>query len=489
MGMNSINVNQRPYYVNQNQIKKREDDEKSAAQTRREEDVNENSRSKGQQYAEEARQDNRPASKPMGYTPYTPAYSASTLSAQPVVQTPPSQAAGQQAGGKISPNINIAQVLKDFKNTAAAIGTPADLNEEVNGYLSLIEKQVTKDNPNTRLVKSNLKNASTILDKYISETLNKESKVVENWVDALFLQQIDFKYNENDVNAQFLVKFPEGVAKAEDKKAEETPQAQTPETPPAKPGIPQDKELKSAFIQAKKLAYADKPAAAIQAFQTALERAREVGDTDTESKIFFEVGQIYDDHDQFNRALISYNKAIEASQDTNVKTKAHFSMGQIYDDVNYVTPALDHYFNSISYGGEAENLVAQSTALAKVGNIYTDMFEEAFDYYSIAGDLAEQTDNSKIKGYVSSSLAGAYQRFGEPQEALRSYSNAVKHYNESNSPSKAAQNYLNAADIMLEFNNQEKARGLLKKAQVLAGKSSDEYLLNQVEAKLLQVKS
>lgn len=34
--------------------------------------------------------------------------------------------------------------LKILKNTAAAIGTPDDLKEEVNGYLTLIEAQVKK---------------------------------------------------------------------------------------------------------------------------------------------------------------------------------------------------------------------------------------------------------------------------------------------------------------------------------------------------------
>ena len=115
------------------------------------------------------------------------------------------------AAGRNS-SINIAQILKDFRNTAIAIGTPDDLNEEVESYLSLIEKQVTKDNPNIKRLKTDLKSASSILDEYISKTLNKDSKVVENWVDALFLQDIDFKYNENDINPQFLVKFPEGSA-------------------------------------------------------------------------------------------------------------------------------------------------------------------------------------------------------------------------------------------------------------------------------------
>ena len=44
----------------------------------------------------------------------------------------------------------------------------------------------------------------TILDRHISETLNKESKVVENWVGTLFFTKVDFKYNEDDINEKFL---------------------------------------------------------------------------------------------------------------------------------------------------------------------------------------------------------------------------------------------------------------------------------------------
>ena len=188
----------------------------------------------------------------------------------------------KQSSQARSSNINIAQILKDFKNTAVAIATPDDLMEEVDGYLSLIDTQVKKDNPNVKLIKSNLKNASSILDAFISKTLDKDSKVVENWVDALFLQQIDFKYNEDDINPQFLVKFPEGSTERAQKAeqtapAEETPAAavsetieepipegteEVPQTPAVK--VPQDKELKSLFIKSKKLAYANEPQKAIR---------------------------------------------------------------------------------------------------------------------------------------------------------------------------------------------------------------------------------
>ena len=486
---------QRPYLAKdaKSLVKKKQDNENMPS-TQREEQANENSKSKGLQYIEK--------------DSYTPAYQEkeqqvdwrqmrSQIQAQVrhnVNDTEADQIAPTKDLSGKNPVINIAQIIKDFRNTTSAIGTPDNLKEEVEGYLALVEKQVTKDNPNTKLVKSNLKNASSILDAYISETLNKDSKVVENWVDALFLQQINFKYNENEINPQFLVKFPEGST-SEEAKTKEKDTVQDTITEPIQKEIeteskvvafiPQDKELKSLFIQSKKLAYAHEPEKAIMNFRKALERADEVGDVETKSKIFYEVGKIYDDHSFFAEALKSYNQSIQNTKDNNVKTKAHYSMAQIYDDVNQIKPALDHYFNSISFAGEAENLAAQSTSLTKIGNIYTDMYDtEAINYYSIADDLASQTANNRVKGFVSASFGSAYETFGESKKALKLYSDAVKHYVDAESPLKVAQNYTKAADIMVEFSNVSKAKGLLSKAQNYARQTDDINLMNEINEKL-----
>ena len=497
---------QRPYLNKDGRslVKRKQDEEQNASSAaQREERADENSKSKGLQYVEQRKpsyayqQLNNNGEqvdwRQMRSQIQSQAQARNVRTAtQTNVQT--QEIAPTKTLSGRSTVINIAQILKDFRNTAAAIGTPDDLKEEVNGYLSLIESQVKKNNPNTKLIKSNLKNASSILDGYISETLNKDSKVVENWVDALFLQQINFKYNEDDINPQFLVKFPEGSVQKEEKAENKTSVHDTVKEPVQQEIetnakvvslVPQDKELKSLFIQSKKLAYANQPEKAIEAFQKALQRADEVGDTETKSKIYYEVGRIYDDHDYYAQALTSYNQSLQNTTDNNVKTKAHYSMAQIYDDVNQIEPALDHYFNSISFAGEAENLAAQSTSLTKMGNIFTDMYEdEAIEYYSIADDLASQTDNSKVKGFVLSSMGDAYEKFGDSQKALKSYSKAVKHYADAESPLKTAQYYTKAADIMVEHSNVSKAIGLLSKAQTYARQTDDVNLMNEISQKL-----
>ncbi len=499
MGLNLSSIYQRPYVLKDGRdlVKKRQDEEssKTASQTRREEESLQNSRSRGLQYVENNQDGFVRNANPLEAQLWQKEIYQNALANQAVQTVNPKYS-------RANSSINIAQILKDFRNTAAAIGTPDDLNEEVDGYLELIERQVTKDNPNTRLIKSNLKNASTILDGYISATLEKESKVVENWVDALFLQNIDFNYNEEDINPQFLVKFPEGSAERINKSKSAGSATEnvsgTEETPPeeklyarnieTKVYIPEDSELKSLFLQSKKLAYANEPGKAIENYRKALDRADIVGDTETKSKIFYEIGKIYDDYNYPAQALTSYNKSIENTSDNNVKTKAHYSMAQIYDDVNQIKPALDHYFISAAYGGESENLAAQSTSLARMGNIFSDMYEdEAFDYLNTAKDIASETDNSKVKGFVFASLGRAYERFGEPQEALKSYSDAVRNYTDASSPLKTAQNYLSAADIMIDFNSSNKARGLLTKAKQYASNTNDETLLEEIDDRLMKL--
>ena len=493
---------QRPYLNRDtsNLVKKKQDEENTSS-ARGQEQSNSDAKSKGLQYTE-----NNTAAKPYGYQEeqqvdwrqmrsqiQAQAKNSQNISQGSVNQT--SLNPTKDLSGKSSV-INIAQIIKDFKNTTAAIGTPDDLKEEVNGYLTLVTTQTKKDNPNIKLVKSNLKNASSILDGYISQTLNKDSKVVENWIDALFLQQVDFKYDEEVINPQFLVKFPEGSTQEEPKTETKTSIDEPNQTPVQKeiqtnpkqnsiPLIPQDKELKSLFIQSKKFVYGKQPEKAIDTFKLALQRADEVGDVETKSKIFYEVGRIYDDFSYFPEALKSYNDAIKHTTDNNVKTKAHYSMAQIYDDVNEIQPALDHYFNSIAFAGEADNIVAQSTSLTKMGNIYTDMYDnQSMNYYSVADDLAAQTNNSNLKGFVSSSIGEAYTTFGDSQKALKSYSQAVKHYTDASSPLKTAQNYEKAADIMVEYSNISKAKGLLTKAQNYAQQTDNINLINEISDKL-----
>ena len=420
--------------------------------------------------------------------------------------------------------VNIAQIIKDFRNTIKAIATPPEIEEQVNHYLQIVEQQVREQNPQVNLIQSNLKIAASLLDKYISETLNKDSKVVQNWLDALFLQKINYSYDEAEINPNFLVKFPdsreskENNAPVEEKQdiqeinSEDTVNSinnsqeiqiepeeltleeefsQAKETISKKPNItviPQDTKLKSLFVEARKQAFANNPQRAMQIFKEAFTRASELNDNETQSRICLEIGKIYDDNDHFVQALNSYNKSLQYTTDVNVKSRAHFSMAQIYDDVNEVEPALKHYMTSISYAGKSDDLIGQSDSLTRMANIFTDKYDEgAFEYYDVARKLVEQTTDNSMKGFVLSNTADACVQFKKNDKALKYYAEAVKNYELSNSIEEVATNYKSAAELMINFNSPNKAKSLLKKALVNAVKTKNEDLVAEINTLLASV--
>lgn len=444
-------------------------------------------------------------------------YQAAQAGYQPIGQTPVQPQQPQRSN-----KVNIAQIIKDFRNTIKAIATPADIEEQVNHYLQIVEQQVREPHPQVNLIQSNLKIAASMLDKYISETLNKDSKVVQNWLDALFLQRINYSYDEAEVNPNFLVKFPENREEKKPAPQQQTEQTPAPEPEPVvqeaheeiieiepeelnleeefiqakqtiskKPNItiiPQDTKLKSLFVEAKKQAFSNNPQRAMQIFKEAFARASELNDNETQSRICLEIGKIYDDNDHFVQALNSYNKSLQYTTDVNVKSRAHFSMAQIYDDVNEVGPALNHYMTSISYAGKSDDLIGQSDSLTRMANIFTDKYDEnAFDYYDVARKLIEQTTDNSMKGYVLSNTADACVQFKKKDKALKYYAEAVKNYELSNSPEEIAQNYKAAAELMISFNSPNKAKSLLKKALVNAVKTKNEDLIAEVNAMLASV--
>lgn len=443
--------------------------------------------------------------------------------------------------------VNIAQVIKDFRGTIAAIGTPNCLVDEIEDYLTKVIDHTKGEAPSINFVQTNLLNAAVILDKYISDTLEKESRVVQNWLDALFLQRINYSYNDTEINEDFLVKFPKDEQTPQEKAAvEEIPteepvvqqeipdyepivqepvqQVQQPvrQTVPIRPAqqqvvqpmaqpqrvvqrvvetpqnvpvqkpkltiIPEDNELKSLFIQAKKHAYSNNPAKAMNILEKALVRAEAVKDEDAQSKICYEMGKIYDDNNYLAQALNNYNRSLQVTTDTGMKTKAHYSMAKIYDDVNQLDSAVQHYMNSVSYAGKEDNLSSQSKSLTNIGNIYTDKYNpDAFVFYDEADILVTQTDDSEMKGYVSSNTAGAFNKFNLPEKALQCYASAVKSYADAKQNDNVAENYKAAGELMYDLKHPAKAKTLLRKALAHTDKYRDVELINEINDLLEEI--
>ena len=375
----------------------------------------------------------------------------------------------QNAVNYLGNEINIAQILVDFKNTTNAIGAKQEVMEEVFTYLALVEHQAKKDNPDVLIIKSNLKNAAKILDAYITETLKKQSNVVESWIDALFLQKINFKFAQTET-PEVKEEKPTITNLVQETKTE-APQKQEQEEEDKIINnngvyIPKDKELKKMFIRSKKFASIDDIHKALELFNSTLQYAKEVGDVQTQALIHFETGRIFDKSNDVVGALDNYQQAAVLSKDNNIKARAHISMAQIYDDFVKFEPAVDHYCAAVSFAGEADNLNLQTKALADLADIHSERYDRdnSFMFMDLAGIAARETKNKKFIGSTLSRCAKISTRLDENAKALAYYRESTKFYEQANEIENEIRNYQAAAKIMLRLGNRTKAKALLTRA-------------------------
>ena len=400
---------------------------------------------------------------------YEPAYPQIRQPQQ--IQQPNTFPNGQKSAVDYSKGeINIAQILIDFKNTTNAIGAKKDVMEEVFTYLALIEHQAKKENPDVFIIKSNLKNAAKILDVYITETLKKQSNVVESWIDALFLQKINFKFEEPPQE-----ELEKAAAQAQPTEEQKTEQKQETSSEPEKKAeiinkngvyIPQDKELKKMFICSKKFASIDNINKALELFNSTLQYAKQVGDVQTQALVHFETGRIFDKSNDVVGALDNYQQAAVLSKDNNIKARAHISMAQIYDDYVKFEPAVDHYCAAVSFAGEADNLNLQTKALADLADIHSERYDKknSFMFMDLADSVSRETKNKKFIGSTLSRCAKISTRLDESAKALSYYRESTRYYEQANAVENEIKNYQAAAQIMVKLGNKTKAKALLTRA-------------------------
>ena len=334
--------------------------------------------------------------------------------------------------------INISQVLTDFRSTIVAINAPDDVKEEVSVYLSLVEKESHKENPSREIIIGNLKNASRVSDNFIASALKKPSNVVEKWIETLFLQKINLKADPNEINPDFQLEFPQKAQERIDAhNAKEIAQQQEPvehapvqvvEEPQQEiitisdetqsvssdevvavesefeitdnqtqnqvdnteytsqktqiqtlfsPLCEADVKARELFSQAKRMPQTNQ--GDMEAINL-LNEALGVMATDSASNqnikaaIHIERGKIFDSYDYVDYALRDYYEATKAD-DFNLKAQAHYKSGQIYDEFSEYSPAIDNYLSSVAYSAQAENPDAQTRVLSKISSLYTRQYD------------------------------------------------------------------------------------------------------------------
>ena len=368
--------------------------------------------------------------------------------------------------------INVSQILTDFRSTTGAVGAPKEIADEVNAYLGLVETQVQKEIPNKKIIQTNLKTASQVLDDYISSALKTKSNVVENWVDALFLQKIDYKADPNAINPDFKINFEDSETAKAKKLEEQKPKIAEAVVQNEKTKyIPSDEKMKKLFVSAKRTAATEEDTkTALVALKKALNYAEKLEDKQMQSMIYYETADFYNKKGHFPQALKGYKIAADMTEDDNIVAQSYMKTGKIYDDAGMVEQASQHWFSAISYAGEADNVPIQIKALTNLANVAGETYNRAaaYQYADVATTLADQTQDDKIKGYTYKKVSQISEYLRDNSKALESLKISTKSYINVNDDKNVINNYISASDIMRNLGNKSKARVLLNKAYLKA---------------------
>jgi len=389
-------------------------------------------------------------------------------------------------------NINVSQIITDFRSTANAVGAPKEITDEVFAYLDLIQAQSVKEAPNKKIIQSNLKNASQVLDAYISKTLQTQSTVVENWVDALFLQNIDYKADPNAINKDFKLNF-ENESVAEEEKTSAPVENERNITVEAKAAekskrnyVPEDEKMRALFVNAKHSVKEKDTKTALISLKRALNYAEETEDVQMQSMIYYETADLYNKNGHYAQALKGYKIAADLTSDENLIATSYMKTGKIYDDAGLIEPAKKHWLSAIGYAGESDNLPIQVKALNHLAKVQSEIYDKktAYTFVNLANSLAEETKNDKIKGYSYKNSSRVSEYLDDNAKALQYLKASTKAYTKVQDNKNVIDNFISAADIMANVGNSQKARALLNKAFMTAIDCDNKEALNIISNKI-----
>jgi hypothetical protein len=98
--------------------------------------------------------------------------------------------------------IRTQDVYNDFKKTAQLLGADGSFNDLLHSHFTLVNQEATESVPDEKWVKTVLTRLAMYLDKKVSSTLDEQSNVVGEWLDALFTQPIQWTPMDLDAKVQ-----------------------------------------------------------------------------------------------------------------------------------------------------------------------------------------------------------------------------------------------------------------------------------------------
>ena len=365
--------------------------------------------------------------------------------------------------------ISINSVLKDFGSTMDALGASDAVRSEVTVYLDGVSLQSQKDRPSVPFIKTALRTSADSLDGFITEALGQPSKVVRDWIEALLLQNIEFKARAETPDSPPGSPYAKALPEVPPEKSDAVSEKVYSEN--ASHLSDSDKAALKTLIQTARLQ--DSPHSLQQA-QAAIQQALGLLDgknrPDLTGKFWSLQGRLLERGlHQPDQALAAYEKAsrdFEQAKQPDKQRQVLHAMARIHDHLGNLDQAASFYDHTL----RLDRMLADTGAIAGTLNeralvsLRQGNHDEALQLLNQSALEASRTpDNAALLPSIFSNLGGAYRQQNRWQDAEKAYQVAVDHAVRLQDKTSLARTFQQMGGFYRQIGNEAKAVAVSQK--------------------------
>ncbi|MEZ2226311.1 MAG: tetratricopeptide repeat protein [Microcoleus sp.] len=169
---------------------------------------------------------------------------------------------------------------------------------------------------------------------------------------------------------------------------------------------------------------------AIVKFEEALKLYRATGDRRGEAVTLTNIGRVYSDLGEKQKALEYYSQSLplfRATGDRGGEATTLTNIGLVYSRLGEEQKALEYYSQSLPLRRATGDHGGEAVTLTNIGSVYSRLGEQqkALEYFNQSLPLSRATGDHRMKAVTLSNIGLVYSELGEQQKALEYYSQSL----------------------------------------------------------------
>ncbi len=329
--------------------------------------------------------------------------------------------------------IHLNTILHDFKSTMDALGADNTVRGEVDAYLSVVSLQAEKSAPSIPFIRQTLKTAADSLDGFITQELDRPSRVVRDWVEALLLQKIEYRDTATPILTELDRPWKEKTEQSNPENESQKSHAQNPSKILNKPLTADEKAfLKDQVLQGKNYIKTGQTKEALSVFESARESLKGKNRPDLDGKILNLIGRGLEKAGKTKEAVAYFEQAesqLSKAGQWEKQIPLRYKLGRYYDERGDLKSAQSYYQGVLSLQEEHGLHEKTDDILNDLGVIYLRQGDSSQALSTL--NKAAQVASSQSSVDAGQLLPDIYSNIGALHRLNRNYQASAQAYQQS----------------------------------------------------------